>query len=136
MGKGAASVTQSTGHPPKVATAADATPGIDTAGYGSTLYVISFGELEDTLSYTLEDSDDNSTWATASVVLDGVASQTLVVNGVANTSVAVLVHHSGVRRYHRLLPASGAGDNLACVVALKLEPAQELGDTVDYVVGG
>lgn len=131
-----ASIKPIAGHAPKIVTSADVTAGIFTGGYGATLYMVSFGALDTTLAYTLEDSDDNSQWATWTGTLNGVTGQTLTINGVANTSVSLLVRHDATRKYHRLLPAEGANDNYGCVIPLLLQPDQELGTGIDYTAGG
>jgi hypothetical protein len=123
------------GHGAKVTTAGDTTPGIIGAGYEATLYVVTYGSIADTLTYTLQDSEDNSNWASASTVVNGVAAQTPVLNAVQNTSQGMLVLHSAVRKYHRLLPGPGAGNNVAAVTAVKIGAEQALVASVDLVVG-
>jgi hypothetical protein len=126
----------SLGHDAKAATAADATPGIDSSGYRGTLYVIVGGAQADTLTYTLQDSADNTNWTNVSAPVNGVAAQGVVVTALAGVApVFIYVLHSAVRRYHRLLPASGAGDNFAAVAALRIDGDQVLTRNIDYIVG-
>jgi hypothetical protein len=128
-------IVSGAGHGAKAVTGADVTTGVPARGYGATLYVLAFGALEDTLSYTLEDSDDNTNWTIVTGPVNGVESHTIVVEGVADTPVAILVRHSAVRQYHRMNPTVGTGDNFCAVVSLSLEPSQNLADTVDFILG-
>ena|SRR5690349_5859048 len=128
-------ITHASGHGAKIVPDADTTSGVAASGYGATLYVLAFGDLESTLSYTLEDSEDGTDWATVVGPVNGVDGQTIVVEGVANTPASVMVKHSAVRRYHRLTAAAGAGDNYCAVVALLLQPDQTISDSVDFRLG-
>jgi hypothetical protein len=131
-----ASLQPVSGHAPEAVADGTTTTSIGTAGYGATLYAIAFGSLDDTLSYTLQDSDDGTNWATVTAVVNAVAGQTLTVAGVANTTKVVLVRHAAVRRHHRFIAAAGAGSDYGCVIALLLLPDQESGAGPDYIVGG
>lgn len=135
MGVNPASLDPVSGHGAKIVTAGDITPGLNTGGYGATLYVLAFGDLQDGLTYTLEDSEDDSDWATATGPVNGVEAQTVVVTGVANTPVTIYVKHAATRRYHRLKPTTDGGDNFCSVVAIKLQPDQELSSAVDFYFG-
>lgn len=127
---------QTAGHDAKAATAADATPAIATAGYRATLYVIVGGVQASTLTYTLQDSADGTNWATVTAPVNGVAAQTVVATALEGENpILIYVRHSAVRRFHRLLPASGAGDNLASVAAILIDAEQPRAASIDFRVG-
>jgi hypothetical protein len=129
-------VRQVSGHDAKAATAADATPAISTSAYRGTLYVLIGGAQASTLTYTLQDSADGTNWATVTAPVNGVDAQTVVVTMLeGETPVLIWVLHSAVRRYHRLLPASGAGDNLAAVAAILMDGGTSTAPWVNYRVG-
>jgi hypothetical protein len=124
------------GHGAKDTSAADVTPAANCAGYESTLYAVAFGSLDSTLTYQLQDSDDGTNWANvSSTVVNGTPGQNAILTGATNTPGTMLVLHSSVRRYHRLLPAAGSGSNYGAVVVLQLGKDQDLSTGVTLTVG-
>lgn len=125
------------GHGPKVTSAGDTTPAIAGAGFEGTLYVIVVGTLADSLTYQLEDSENGSSWAAvSSTVVNGVAGQNALITCVQNSVHTMLVLNGAVRKFHRLQPAPGAGNNLGAVAAIKVGQDRGLSSGLTQVIGG
>ena len=120
-------VAKTFGHGPKVTTAADATPALFGGSFEWTLYVVTVGTLASTLTYQLQDSEDGTNWTS----IDGG-----LLSCVASSSHLIAVKHTHVRRYTRLLPANGSGNNLGAVTALRLNLSNSQGTRgVDITIG-
>ena len=102
---------------------------IDTAGYGSAMFVIAYGALEDsgaTFTVLLEDGDDSGLSDSASVAdtyLVGTEAKATVTQ--ANDDVVRCLSYIGNKRYLRLTitPSGNAGNAYVSAVCLLGHPA-------------
>jgi hypothetical protein len=113
----------------------EVSPGISTAGFEATIYVANFGAVVLGLNFTLQDSDDNSSWSNVLAVVNGVEAQTARIIGAQNVSRTMLVYHSAVRKFHRLSATPTGTGNFGSIVALKLGQEQSSTTGLDLIVG-
>ena len=111
----------------------DTGPSIACAPYDSTLYVLSFGVLPDdvdppaagSLTFKVQDSVDGLDWAD----MDGLLVTRTLADEEENSSAAILVDHSQLRGFHRIVAVPAT---LACVgsaVAVHIGLPQNRGST-------